>query len=239
MPAPRKLTRPLIFLGPPGAGKGTQARAVAEQLGVPQISTGDMFRDHVGRGTELGRQAKAVMERGELVSDEIVIGMVADRIQQADAAGGFLLDGFPRTQTQAERLEKLLDEAGWAGPLAVELRVSYTGLIRRLTGRRTCAVCGEIYNIHYRPPKQAGRCDRDGGELVQRADDREEVIRERLNEYDRKTRPLIDFYRGRHALLTVEGEGEPAALTERLLAALEPRVVAALVAGQAGTGKQG
>jgi adenylate kinase len=239
VPATRKLTRPLIFLGPPGAGKGTQARAVAEQLGVPQISTGDMFRDHVGRGTPLGREAKAVMERGELVSDDIVVGMVAERIREADAVGGFLLDGFPRTETQAERLEGLLAEAGWAGPLAVELRVSYTDLIRRLTGRRTCAVCGEIYNIYFHPPKQQGRCDRDGGELLQRADDREEVIRERLKEYERKTQPLIEFYRGRDALLTVEGEGEPAALTERLLAALEPRVVAPLAAGQAGKGKQG
>ena len=236
MPTVRKLARPLLFLGPPGAGKGTQARAVAERLQVPQISTGDMFRDHVSRGTELGRQAKAVMERGELVSDDIVVGMVAERIREADCANGFLLDGFPRTQAQAERLERLLKEARWAEPLAVDLQVSYTDLIRRLTGRRTCAVCGEIYNIYSRPPRQEGRCDRDGGELVQRADDREEVIRERLNAYEKQTRPLVEFYRQRDALLAVEGEGEPAALTERLLAALEPRVLAPQMAGQAGAG---
>jgi len=231
MPLPPKLSRPLIFLGPPGAGKGTQARAVAGRFAVPQISTGDMFRDHVSRGTELGRQAQAVMERGELVSDDIVVGMVAERIRQPDAAEGFLLDGFPRTRAQAERLEGLLAEAGWGGPLAVDLQVSYTGLIRRLTGRRTCAVCGEIYNIYHRPPKQAGRCERDGGELTQRADDREEVIRERLLAYEQETRPLVDFYREHGALLEVEAEGSPEELTQRLAATLEPLV-------GAGTGKR-
>ncbi len=226
MAASKKLSRPLIFLGPPGAGKGTQARAVAERLGVPQISTGDMFRDHAGRGTELGRQAKAVMERGELVSDDLVVAMVADRIRQPDCAQGFLLDGFPRTRAQAERLEKLLAETRWPGALAVNLNVSYTNLIRRLTGRRTCAVCGEIYNIYSRPPKQEGRCDRDGGELKQRADDHEEVIRERLNQYDRETKPLEEFYRQRGALLGVPGEGAPEELTGRLVDELEPRLLA-------------
>lgn len=222
----KKLARPLIFLGPPGAGKGTQARAVAERLGVPQISTGDMFRDHVARGTELGRQAQAVMERGELVSDDIVVAMVAERIGEEDCADGFILDGFPRTQEQAERLEALLAETGWAGALVVNLRVSYTDLIRRLTGRRTCAVCGEIYNIYHCPPKQAERCDRDGGELQQRADDREEVIRERLNQYDQQTKPLEDFYRGRQALVQIDGKGSPDELTQRLLGQLEPLVFA-------------
>jgi adenylate kinase len=222
----KKLSRPLIFLGPPGAGKGTQARAVAERLGVPQISTGDMFRDHVDHGTELGRQAKAVMERGELVSDEIVVAMAAERIARTDCEDGFLLDGFPRTQEQAERLEKLLEETKRPGALAVNLRVSYNDLIRRLTGRRTCKVCGEIYNIYYRPPKQEGRCDRDGGELFQRPDDREEVIRERLSEYEKKTRPLVDFYRQRQALLEVDGEGAPEELTERLLEKLVPLALA-------------
>ncbi|MFQ5777035.1 MAG: adenylate kinase [Terriglobia bacterium] len=219
---PKKLARPLIFLGPPGAGKGTQARAVAERLGVPQIATGDMFRDHGARGTELGRQAKAVMERGELVSDDIVVAMVAERIRQPDSAQGFILDGFPRTRPQAERLEALLAQAGWPGALAVNLEVSYTDLIRRLTGRRTCAVCGEIYNIHFRPPKVAGRCDRDGGELLQRADDREEVIRERLQAYDQQTKPLVEFYRQRDSLVNVAGEGSPEQLTLRLLELLEP-----------------
>ena len=225
-PSGKKLTRPLLFLGPPGAGKGTQARGVANHFGVPQISTGDMFRDHAARGTELGRQAKAVMERGELVSDDIVSGMVAERIRRPDCAGGFLLDGFPRTRPQAERLETLLAEAGWPGPLAVNLEVSYTSLIRRLTGRRTCAVCGEIYNVYDRPSKQEGRCDRDAGELRQRADDREEVIRERLNAYEQQTRPLVEFYRQRDALLEVNGDEAPEKLTARLIQLLAPAVLA-------------
>jgi adenylate kinase len=217
MAATTTRSRPLVFLGAPGAGKGTQARAVAERLGVPQISTGDMFRDHVSRGTELGRQAKAVMERGELVSDDIVVAMVADRISQPDCAAGFILDGFPRTVPQAERLEKLLAESGRPGVLAVNFRISYTDLVRRLTGRRTCVLCGEIYNIHFRPPKVEARCDRDGGELKQRADDREEVIRERLDEYERKTQPLVNFYRERGALQEVDAEAAPEELTRRLL----------------------
>jgi len=213
----RALDRPLIFLGAPGAGKGTQARLLAERLGVPQVSTGDMFRDHAARGTELGRQAKAVMERGELVSDDIVVGMVSERIRRADCAGGFILDGFPRTRVQAERLESLLAETGWPGALAVNLAVGYTDLLRRLTGRRTCAVCGEIYNIYNRPPKTEGRCDRDGGELKHRADDREEVIRERLNAYEQETRPLVEFYRQRGSLAEVPGEGNADELSARLL----------------------
>ncbi|MGH9778820.1 MAG: adenylate kinase [Candidatus Acidiferrales bacterium] len=217
--APR--IRPLVFLGAPGAGKGTQARAVAERLGVPQISTGDMFRDHAARGTELGKQAKGVMERGELVSDDIVVGMVAERIARPDCAAGFILDGFPRTVPQAERLEALLAETGRPGALAVNFRIGYTDLVRRLTGRRTCVLCGEIYNIHFRPPKVEGRCDRDGGELKQRADDREEVIRERLNAYERQTQPLVDFYRERGALLDVDAEAAPEELTRRLLELLE------------------
>ncbi|HEX9764197.1 MAG TPA: adenylate kinase [Candidatus Acidoferrales bacterium] len=220
--APR--IRPLVFLGAPGAGKGTQARAVAEHLGVPQISTGDMFRDHAARGTELGKQAKVVMERGELVSDNLVVGMVAERIARPDCAAGFILDGFPRTVPQAERLETLLAETGRPGVLAVNFRIGYTDLVRRLTGRRTCVLCGEIYNIHFRPPKVEGRCDRDGGELKQRADDREEVIRERLNAYERQTQPLVDFYRERGALLDVDAEAAPEELTRRLLELLEAAV---------------
>ncbi len=213
--------RPLVFLGAPGAGKGTQARAVAEKLGVPQISTGDMFRDHVSRDTDLGRQVKPVMDHGGLVSDDIVVAMLAERIAQPDCAAGFILDGFPRTLAQGQQLEKLLAETGRPGVLAVNFRISYTNLARRLTGRRTCVLCGEIYNIHFRPPKVEGRCDRDGGELKQRADDREEVIRERLNAYERQTQPLVDFYRERGALLEVDAEAAPEELTRRLLELLE------------------
>jgi adenylate kinase len=216
--------RPLVFLGAPGAGKGTQARAVAEKLGIPHISTGDMFRDHVSRGTDLGRQVKPVMEHGGLVSDDIVVAMLAERIAQPDCAAGFILDGFPRTLAQGQQLEKLLAETGRPSVLAVNLRVGYTDLVRRLTGRRTCVLCGEIYNIHFRPPKVEGRCDREGGELKQRADDREDVIRERLEEYERKTQPLVEFYRERGALQDVDAEAAPEELTRRLLELLEAAV---------------
>jgi len=216
----------LVLLGPPGAGKGTQAARLVEKHGVPQLSTGDMLRAAVAAKTPIGLRAKEIMDAGALVPDEVVIGLIDERLGASDCAHGFILDGFPRTREQAERLETLLAEAGWPGALAVNLRVSYTDLIRRLTGRRTCAVCGEIYNIHHRPPKRAGRCDRDAGELVQRADDREEVIQERLNQYDQQTKPLVDFYRQRQALVEIEGEGSPDELTARLLGELEPLVFA-------------
>jgi adenylate kinase len=215
------LTRPILLLGAPGAGKGTQARELTKHFGVPQIATGDMFRDHVARGTELGRQAKAVMERGELVSDAIVSAMVDERIRQPDCRCGFLLDGFPRTLAQAERLEEILSAAGFSPALAINLEVSYDGLFRRLTGRRTCKSCGAIYNLYDRPPRVPDRCDQDGGELLQRADDREEVIRERLAAYERQTKPLIEYYRQRGALVEVNGDESPEALTQRLIELLE------------------
>lgn len=215
------LARPLILLGAPGAGKGTQARELAKHFAVPQIASGDMFRDHVARGTELGRQARAIMERGDLVNDDIVTAMVDDRVRRADCRHGFILDGFPRTLPQAERLEEILARAEFAPVLAINLQVSYHSLFRRLTGRRTCKTCGAIYNLYDRPPRVADRCDRDAGELLQRADDREEVIRERLAAYEKQTRPLIDYYRGRGALAEVNGDESPDALTRRLIELLE------------------
>lgn len=199
--APR---RALIFLGPPGAGKGTQAKEVAKAFSVPHLSTGDMFRDHVARGTELGRKAKPIMERGELVPDEIVLGMVEERIDRPDCTGGCVFDGFPRTIGQAEQLDRMLESRGF-GTLVVHIAVESNALFRRLTGRRSCKVCGEIYNIYDRPPKVEGRCDKDGGELVHRADDREDVIRERLAAYERQTKPLIEYYRARRVLADVDG----------------------------------
>jgi adenylate kinase len=197
--------RAIIFLGPPGAGKGTQAKEVAKAFGVPHLSTGDMFRDHVGRGTELGRMAKPIMERGELVPDEIVLGIVEERLSRPDCAGGCVFDGFPRTLPQAEKLDEILLRRGFGKARVVHVGVPEDLLLRRLTGRRTCKVGGEIYNIYERPPKVEGRCDNDGGELLQRADDREEVIRERLAAYQRQTRPLIEYYRQQSALLDVDG----------------------------------
>lgn len=206
----------LIFLGAPGAGKGTQAREVARLYLIPQISTGDMFRDHAARGTELGQKAKAIMERGELVPDEIVCAMVEDRIKQRDCTGGFILDGFPRTLPQAERLGEILAAAGWSSPLVLNIDIAYDVLFRRLTGRRTCAVCGTIYNIYDFPPKLEGKCDKDGGELTHRKDDREDVIRERLSAYERQTKPLIEYYRGMGRLRDVDGSQAPGQVLENI-----------------------
>src|SRR5579862_228352 len=173
------LKRAVIFLGPPGAGKGTQAKLAAKDHKMPHLSTGDMLRDHVARGTDLGRQAKQNMDRGELVPDDLVLKMVEERISQADCAAGFVLDGFPRTLPQAEKLDEIMRRKGCGRPVVVHFAVDQAQLLRRLTGRRTCKVGGEIYNIYDNPPKVEGRCDNDGGELFQRSDDREEVIRER------------------------------------------------------------
>ncbi len=211
----------MILLGAPGAGKGTQAKEAARKLQVPHLSTGDMFRDHVGRGTELGRQAKPIMERGELVPDAIVLGMVEERIARPDCARGFILDGFPRTLAQAEALDTLLVARGAGDPAVLHIVVDEQGLVRRLTGRRTCKLCGEIYNVHDRPPKVAGRCDKDGGELVQRADDREEVIRERLAAYHRQTQPLVKYYRGRGVLMDVDGAGTAEDVTRKVFGILD------------------
>ncbi len=211
------LKRAVIFLGPPGAGKGTQAREVARAYQVPHLSTGDMFRDHVRRDTELGRKAKPIMGRGELVPDEIVLGMVEERIAQPDCADGFVFDGFPRTRPQAERLGQLLERLRVGRLLVVNFVVDYDCLMRRLTGRRTCRVGGEIYNIYDHPPKVPGRCDYDGGELVPRPDDREEVIRERLAAYERETKPLIDYYRGQGMLEEINGSADPATVTRSVL----------------------
>lgn len=199
------LNRVLIFLGPPGAGKGTQAKEVAKSCGVPHLSTGDMFRDAAKRGTELGRLAKPIMELGELVPDEIVMGMVEERLAAPDCLGGCVLDGFPRTVPQAEKLDGILKRHGLGKPLVVDFQVSEEKLVRRLSGRWTCGVGGEIYNIYEHPPKVQGICDHDGGKLVQRADDRPEVVKERLVAYERQTKPLTEYYRRQGALEIVDG----------------------------------
>jgi adenylate kinase len=214
--AAKGLGRAVIFLGPPGAGKGTQAKQIAQEYGVPHISTGDMFREHASRGTPLGLRAKTIMERGELVPDDLVLSMVEERISRLDCADGFILDGFPRTLPQAQRLDEILDRRK-VQPLVVHFVVDKNQLMRRLTGRRTCAIGGEIYNIYDHPPKAPGRCDRDGGELVQRPDDREDVIAERLAAYERQTRPLVDYYRGRGVLKDVDGMAAPEAVTKDVL----------------------
>lgn len=189
------LDRAVILLGPPGSGKGTQAKELAKVYGIPHLSTGDMLREHVSKGTPLGLKAKPIMERGELVPDSLVLKMVAERIERPDCSHGFVFDGFPRTVTQAKYLGELLKQHGFYQPFVLHLVIGSSVLLRRLTGRRTCKVGGEIYNIYDRPPKVKGICDNDGGELLQRPDDREEVIRERLHAYEKRTAPLVQYYR--------------------------------------------
>jgi adenylate kinase len=214
------LNRAVIFLGPPGAGKGTQAKRVAERYHVPHLSTGDMLREAVSRGTELGWLAKPIMERGELVPDDLIMRMVEERLAREDCRTGFLFDGFPRTIPQAEQLDGILTRLGFGAPLVVEFHVSPEKLLHRLSGRWTCSVGGETYNIYERPPKVPGICDKDGGKLIQRSDDRPEVVRERLAAYERQTKPLVDYYRKKGALETVDGstgvEDVNRALTEIL-----------------------
>lgn len=198
------LDRALIFLGPPGAGKGTQAKQIAQSCGVPHLSTGDMFRDAVKRDTELGRRVKPIMDRGNLVPDDLVMKLVEERLSRPDCAHGFVFDGFPRTIAQASQLDAILARRGFGKPLVIDLVVSADKLMRRLTGRRTCGVGGEIYNIHDAPPKVDGICDVDGGKLVQRADDTPEVVKERLAAYERQTKPLTDYYQRQGVLHAVD-----------------------------------
>ena len=198
------INRAFIFLGRPGAGKGTQAKRIAKLCGVPHLSTGDMMREAVSRGTDLGKVVGPIMQRGELVSDELVMKMIEERLAQPDCAAGCLFDGFPRTLPQAEGLDRILDSKGFGKPVVVDLSVGEEKLLRRLTGRRTCSVGGEIYNVYDAPPKVDGICDNDGGKLVQRADDTAEVVKQRLAAYERTTKPLTEYYRRQGVLHVVD-----------------------------------
>jgi adenylate kinase len=190
-----RLQRAVIFLGPPGAGKGTQAQELAKQFGVPHLSTGDMLRENIAQGNDLGKQAKPIMARGELVPDSLIMKMVAARIEQPDCSFGFVFDGFPRTVAQAQWLNELIRQHGFKQPVVVHFVIDQTLLMKRITGRRMCKKGGEIYNIYERPPKLAEKCDADGGELVQRPDDREEIVGPRLEAYAKMTAPLAEYYR--------------------------------------------
>ncbi len=206
--------RALVLLGPPGAGKGTQAKLIASRLGVPHLSTGDMFRDHAARGTELGKKAAAIMQSGQLVPDELVNSMVEERIQRPDCAQGFLLDGYPRTVGQAEVLDGMLRGRYGCRPVVIDLAVEYNELIQRLTGRRSCPQCGAIYNVYLKPPAKPGVCDVEGASLTHRADDTETVVRERISAYDALTRPLIGYYRQGEGFYEVDGSQKPEAIGE-------------------------
>jgi adenylate kinase len=198
----------IVFLGPPGAGKGTQARQLAREWGVPQIATGDMLREAAQRGTGLGLEAKRYMDRGALVPDEVVVGLVDERLRQPDAERGFLLDGFPRTVAQAEALDRLLRQRGLELDRVIFIDVSRDELLRRLTGRRVCRQCGTAFHVLFEPPATPGRCDRCGGELYQREDDAESAVAHRLEVYANQTAPLLDYYRRRNLLTEVPGEGK-------------------------------
>ena len=210
----------VVLVGPPGAGKGTQAQFIASHLAIPKVSTGDIFRYNVSAGTELGRQARSFMERGDLVPDEVTVAMVASRLQEDDALSGFLLDGFPRNVPQAETLKKLMADWGMRLDLVLELVVDHDEVIRRLSGRRTCRKCGRVWHIAFDPPSVPGKCDECGGELFQRDDDREETIRHRLEVYEQQTQPLISYYADEGILLGIDATGPVEDVTERALVAL-------------------
>jgi adenylate kinase len=213
----------VILLGPPGAGKGTQARQVAARWGVPQIATGDMLREAVAAGTPLGRTAKQHMDAGELVPDRVIIGLVAERLSDADTGPGFVLDGFPRTVAQAEALGGLLAERGLKLDRVVLFRIAESELVTRLTGRRVCRQCGRNYHATFSPPGVPDRCDACGGELYQRSDDEEETVRRRLAVYERDTRPLVEYYRQRGLLEEISGAGAVTEVFEAVLRATEGR----------------
>lgn len=211
-----RVVGPIILLGAPGAGKGTQGKLISATYGIPQISTGDLFRENVARGTELGVKVKEVLGRGDLVTDVLVNDMVADRLSHPDVNRGFILDGFPRTVGQAEWFDRYLKtkrlEDGAVppfsaiAPLVIQVVVGYNQLLQRISGRRSCPTCGRIYNVHFQSPKVEGICDVDGGRLIVRPDDSEAVVAERLKAYEQQTLPLVDFYRSKGRLLEIDGE---------------------------------
>ena len=210
----------VVLVGPPGAGKGTQAQFIASHLAIPTISTGDIFRSNVSSGTELGRLAKSYMDRGDLVPDEITVAMVSSRLQEDDAQAGFLLDGFPRNVPQAETLQKLLAEWDVRLDVVMELVVDDDEVVRRLSGRRTCRRCGRVWHVLFDPPARMELCDDCGGELFQRDDDRERTIRHRLDVYQVQTQPLIAFYADEGTLLGIDATGPVEEVTDRALTAL-------------------
>ena len=207
----------LLLMGPPGAGKGTQAVKLVEKFSIPQISTGDMFRAAVKEGTELGKKAKACMDAGTLVPDEVTVGIVRERLSKDDCKGGFILDGFPRTVEQAEALEKILDELNLKLTKVLNIHVPAEYLIERAIGRRICKTCGATYHIKFNPPKSADTCDNCGGNLYQRADDNAETMKKRLSVYEDSTRPLIDYYKKIGLYAEIDGKQPIEKVTEELV----------------------
>ena len=211
----------IVLLGAPGSGKGTQAKKLMAERNIPQISTGDMLRAAVAAGSRFGQKAKAVMEAGQLVSDDVVLGIISERLMEADAQDGFILDGFPRTEQQALDLDDLLDQLGQPLDAAVLMDVDFDVLMKRLTGRRTCSLTGKLLNVYFSPKDEIEECVKAGGELIQRKDDNEETIRNRLDVYREQTEPLIGFYRKRGKLRTVDADGSIDDVYERLVSAIQ------------------
>lgn len=209
----------LILLGPPGAGKGTQAKLMVDKWKIPQVSTGDILRSAVREGAALGVEAKGFMDRGELVPDRVVIGIIAERLKEEDAADGFILDGFPRTLPQAEALQNILDDLGRDTDHVISIEVDDEELVTRLTGRRMCKGCGESFHVVFNPSVREGVCDRCGGELYQRDDDKEDTIRQRLAVYSEQTQPLITYYEKQGKLRRIEGTGSIQDIFSRVLEA--------------------
>jgi adenylate kinase len=214
----------LILLGGPGAGKGTQAKKLIDKFKIPQISTGDILRAAVKEGTEMGRKAKEYMDAGKLVPDEVVIGIIKDRLKQPDAKGGFILDGFPRTVPQAEALDKVLADLSSKIDHVVSIDVDEEALVTRLTGRRTCksAACGQMYHVKFTPSKKEGVCDKCGSELYQRDDDNETTVRSRLATYNQATKPLIDYYTKKGLVRPIKGEGSIDDIFMKIVGLLTP-----------------
>lgn len=210
----------IVLLGAPGSGKGTQAKILTGEKNVPHISTGDMLRQAVSDGTRFGQKAKAIMDAGDLVSDEIMLGIIAERLSQPDAADGFILDGFPRTKQQAYDLDELLDQLGVPLDAAILMDVDFDILMKRLTGRRTCSKTGKLLNVYYSSQQELDECTNAGGELIQREDDNEDVIANRLDVYRENTEPVVEFYRKRDRLKTVDAEGGIEDVYSRLLDAV-------------------
>ena len=210
----------IVLLGAPGSGKGTQAKKLMADRNIPQISTGDILRAAVAAGTRFGQQAKAVMDAGNLVSDDIMLGIISERLAEADAADGFILDGFPRTRQQALDLEELLDQMGTPLNAAVLMDVDFEILMKRLTGRRTCSLTGKLLNVYFSPQEELDECTNAGGELIQREDDNEKTIGNRLDVYRQQTEPLVDFYEKRNKLKKVDADGSIDEVYERFQQAL-------------------
>ena len=226
-----RVVGPIILLGAPGAGKGTQGKLLSATYGIPQISTGDLFRENIARGTDLGLKVKDVLNRGDLVTDALVNDMVAERLGKPDVRRGFILDGFPRTVGQAEWFDgylkkRRLQDGGLAPfsairPLVIQVVVGYNQLLQRISGRRSCPTCGRIYNVHFQPPKVEGICDVDGGRLIVRPDDNEAVVAERLKAYERQTLPLAAFYKAKGQVVEIDGEQPVELVTAQALRAIE------------------